>query len=52
MLQLVAEYIAKLAAGQSPLDDDGDGLPDRWAAGFGVTDPDGDADDDGSCKRR
>ena len=42
-----AEYIAKLAAGQSPLDDDGDGLPDAWAAGFGVTDPDGDADEDG-----
>ena len=31
-----AEYIAKLAAGQSPLDDDGDGLPDSWAAGFGM----------------
>ena len=42
-----AEYIAKLAAGQSPLDDDGDGLPDSWAAGFGITDPDADADGDG-----
>ena len=41
------EYIAKLAAGQSPLDDDGDGLPDTWAAGFGITDPDADADGDG-----
>ena len=43
----LAEYIAKLAAGQSPLDDDGDGLPDTWAAGFGITDPDADADGDG-----
>ena len=42
-----AEYIAKLAAGQSPLDDNGDGLPDTWAAGFDVTDPDADADEDG-----
>jgi len=41
-----ADYVAKLAAGQSPLDDDGDGLPDTWAAGFGVTDADGDDDGD------
>ncbi|MCP4173353.1 MAG: LamG domain-containing protein, partial [Fuerstiella sp.] len=42
-----ADYIAALAAGQNALDDDADGLPDTWAAGYGVTDPDADDDGDG-----
>ncbi|MCP4176108.1 MAG: LamG domain-containing protein, partial [Fuerstiella sp.] len=42
-----ADYIAALAAGQNALDDDADGLPDTWAAGYGVTDADADDDGDG-----
>ena len=42
-----ADYIAALAGGRNALDEDGDGLADEWAAGFGVTDPDADEDGDG-----
>ena len=31
----------------APADTNGDGLPDAWASGFGITDPSGDADGDG-----